>query len=283
MNNEQTTGDKVASALTKQEQPLMLLLKSKVVKERFVETVGPSGGAWITAIINAANLNPKIWDCDPVSVVTAGLNAAVLRLSVDPSTSQAAIVPFGKGERAKAVFIPMVRGLKQLALRTDKYRWINDGPVYEGQEVVTDQMSGLFSIEGLPTSKTIIGYFAAFELYTGYRANIYMTVAEILEHGKRYSPSYNRRAKSFYPGSMWLDDFDKMARKTVLRLLLLRDGILDDGSRQILDDLDKNHEPTDFEVELADMVEGEIVDEPDPNAGKSQEQLLRECGFLLND
>ena len=167
------------------ENKLMVMLKSDNVKERFIQTVGQSGGAWITSIINAANLNPKIWDCDPVSVITAGLNAAALRLSLDPSTGQSCILAFNTKNGMKATFIPMVRGLKQLAIRTGKYRYINATEVYEGAEMDDDAMNGIIYLRKNPRSDNVKGYYAAFELIGGLIATLYMSVEEIEEHAKK--------------------------------------------------------------------------------------------------
>jgi len=272
------------------ENKLMTMLKSQVVRERFIETVGPTGGAWITAIINAANLNPAIWDCEPVSVITAGLNAAILRLSVDPSTGQAAIVPFRRKNKESnqwyyaAVFVPMVRGIKQLALRTGQYRWINDTPIYDGEEIIEDRMSGELRLEGAKKSDEIIGYLAAFKMVSGYGSALYMPIADIMAHAQKYSPTFDKRNGKFYPGSMWLENFDAMARKTPLRLLLLRDGVLDTGSRNMLEAIEDNEPTVDaaFTDELETMIENDPDDLIDPDAEPipfDEGASLRQLGF----
>jgi len=268
----------------KEENKLMVMLKSEVVKDRFIQTAGRMGGAWITSIINAANLNPKIWECEPVSVITAGLNAAALRLSLDPSTGQACILPFNTRVKIdgnwktikKAVFVPQVRGLKQLALRTDKYRYINSTPVYEGAEIEDDPMSGILYLRKNARKEPVIGYYAAFELLNGYVATIYMTVEEIQEHGKKYSPSFDKKSNEWYKGSNWVDDFPMMAEKTVIRLLLLRDGLLEPGSREILEQIDSEAEQVAIsEKEAQQIIEGEIVEHEPIDA----EESLRQLGF----
>ena len=57
-------------------------------------------------------------------------------------------------------------------------------------------------------------------LNNGFEKTLYMTLAEIEEHAKKYSQSYG---KSFSP---WSTNFDAMASKTVLKKLLNTWGIL---------------------------------------------------------
>ena len=57
---------------------------------------------------------------------------------------------------------------------------------------------------------------AYFRLVNGFEKTHYMTVGEVEAHAKKYSQSYK---KGF---GVWKDDFDTMARKTVLKLLLAK-------------------------------------------------------------
>ena len=55
-----------------------------------------------------------------------------------------------------------------------------------------------------------------FRLVNGFEKTHYMTAEEVEAHAKKYSQSYK---KGF---GVWKDDFDTMARKTVLKLLLAK-------------------------------------------------------------
>ena len=70
--------------------------------------------------------------------------------------------------------------------------------------------------EDSKTSDKVIGYMAYFRLVNGFEKTHYMTVGEVEAHAKKYSQSYK---KGF---GVWKDDFDTMARKTVLKLLLAK-------------------------------------------------------------
>ena len=70
-----------------------------------------------------------------------------------------------------------------------------------------------WSVEHSPNEKPN-GYYAFFRLINGFTAELYMTLAEVKKHGKRYSQSFQRNK------GVWVDNFDAMARKTVIKLLL---------------------------------------------------------------
>jgi recombination protein RecT len=55
---------------------------------------------------------------------------------------------------------------------------------------------------------------AYFRLLNGFEKNLYMTVAELEKHAGRYSQTF--KAKK----GVWVDNFEAMAMKTVIKLLL---------------------------------------------------------------
>ena len=204
-------------------------MRSDMVRARFAEIVGEhDSGAYIaSALLTVAN-SEALQACTPQTVYTAALQAATLRLTTDSNTGQAYLVPYGN----KCTLIVGYKGLIDLAVRTGKYRYINVGPIYEGEEIGEDRISGFLKIEGHRTSKKVIGWIGAFELYKGYAKSIYMTVEEIHQHAQKYSKAYNN-AKSG-----WKTDTQKMEKKTVLRLLLRRWGYLDPSDAATLNEVE---------------------------------------------
>jgi recombination protein RecT len=67
--------------------------------------------------------------------------------------------------------------------------------------------------------RPIIGYAAYFRLKNGAEAYEYMSKAQIEAHEKKYR-------KGEYMGKGWRDDWDAMARKTVLLKLVRSKGIM---------------------------------------------------------
>jgi recombination protein RecT len=113
------------------------------------------------------------------------------------------------------------KGYIQLCMRTGAYRYINADVVYEGELIKHDKLTGEIELDpSARISDEKVGYFAFFETLNGFRKTLYMTKEEIEAHAKRFSKTYGRA------NSPWTTDFDAMALKTVLRLLLSKYGIM---------------------------------------------------------
>jgi len=65
-------------------------------------------------------------------------------------------------------------------------------------------------------SNNVVGYAAYFELMNGFSKALYMSTEQIKAHGKKFSKTYD------FAGASWKQNFEAMARKTVLKLLLSR-------------------------------------------------------------
>lgn len=199
--------------------------RSPEIVERFAEVVGKqNAGGYISSVLLAVAVNNSLQRCDPKSIISAALRAATLRLSCDPGIGQAYPVPF----KGKAVLVIGYKGLINMATRTGKYRFINAGPIFEGEEFVEDRITGLGHIGGSKKSHTVIGYVASFQLVAGYGKTIYMSVEEIHELAKRYSKSYTN------PDSAWKTNTSDMERKTILRRLITRWGYLDPSDAMLV-------------------------------------------------
>lgn len=198
---------------------------STEVQTRFASVVGErSAGSYITSVMAAVANEPKLLACSPQSIYISAIRAATLRLMVDPSLGHAYLVPFGN----KCTLILGYRGLKELALRTNKYQYINVSPFYEGQTCELDPVTGFYDVDRRgKKSNTVIGWFGSFRLNNGYTQHLYMTVEEIHEHKEKYSKGWDRK------DSAWKTDTAKMERKTVM-IALLKEGPLNDDDRAAL-------------------------------------------------
>jgi recombination protein RecT len=190
-------------------------IKLDSIIESAERTLGERGRQFLTSILSFANSNPAIMECEPRSVYTACLTAATLDLPINQNLGFAYIVPYKNKGKAQAQFQMGYKGFIQLAIRTGKYSRLGANKVYEGQLVGLDDFSGepIFNFNA-EHNETVVGYMAYFELTNGFRKASFMSLEQVEKHGKKYSQSYK---KGF---GVWKDDFEGMAKKTVLKLLL---------------------------------------------------------------
>jgi recombination protein RecT len=194
---------------------------SPEVVATFRDVSGSNAMTYISSALLAVRNSDKLQACTPISIMSSALQLAMLRLSCDPGLGHAYLVPYGKS----ATHIIGYKGLKEMALRTGKYRHLNVARIYEGENVQEDRIKGVHSLVGSRTGDDVIGYLLYFELLSGYSKTVYMTTDEIKDHAEKYSPSCHR------DDSPWQTNFDDMCRKTVLRQGLTKWGYLDPYDR----------------------------------------------------
>lgn len=181
-------------------------------------------------IASAVANNAELQKCDPVTLICGGLQAAQLQLPLGSGLGFAYLIPFKNNKKKiyEAQFQLGYKGLIQLAIRSGLFAEINCGEVYEGELSDFNRIAGTFKLDGERTSDKIVGYFAYFRLNNGdtpencFSKSLYMSADEVEKHAKRYSQTYSSQYESTRNSSKWTTDFDAMARKTVLKLLLSR-------------------------------------------------------------
>ncbi len=218
-----TTDSGKANAVARPIDKLKNILAAQSVKEQFESVLKENSGAFVASIIDLYNTDKTLQMCDPKNVVTEALKAASLKLPINKQLGFSWIVPYRDGKSGQ--YIPTFqlgyKGYIQLCMRTGAYRYINADVVYEGELVKHDKLTGEIEID--PEKRTgdkKVGYFAFIETLNGFRKTLYMTVEEVTKHAQQYSKSYSSK------NSVWATDFDAMALKTCLRLLLSKYGIM---------------------------------------------------------
>jgi recombination protein RecT len=240
-------------------------LKAPEIKTRFQEIVGNNqAGAYLASVLVAVSNSDKLQECTPVSIIGSAIRSASLRLSCDPSTGHAYLVPF----KGKCTLIVGYKGLMQMALRSGKYRFINVATIWEGQTVEEDQLTGAHKITGGKTSEKRLGHILYFELVSGYQKTVYMTVDEIHAHAKRFSKTYT------FEDSFWTKDTVNMEKKTVLRLGLTRWGYFDPHDATLLEQSEEVIVEDESVVEIAGKLAAGVQEET-----HSEEQNMSELGF----
>lgn len=219
-----------------------------IVQEKLKELLGKNAPAFATSVLQIVNSNSMLVNADPQTVFSAACMAATLNLPINNSLGFAYIVPYstdvkdanGKKipvldangnkvlnngypqyqKRIEAQFQLGYKGYVQLAQRSGQFKRIAATPVYEGQLLEADPLFGYKFDWKVEKTGQPIGYVAFFELINGFTAELYMTASEVQQHANKYSQT----AKKGF--GVWKDQFEAMALKTVLKLLLSKQAPL---------------------------------------------------------
>lgn len=205
------------------------------VRMRFEEMMGKGASYYLNQVMLVVANSEKLQKCTPQSIFTAAMRAATLRLSVDPGQGQAWIIPYA----GVATFQMGYRGLYELALRTNLYRFINVLEIYEGETIVENRMTGIQGLTGhRKEDGQVWAYMLYFKLTNGYEKTFTMTVEEIEAHARTYAP------KAYAdPDSAWNKnngrERSKMMKKTVLSNGLRKWGRFNAGDLEIINEIEE--------------------------------------------
>lgn len=211
-----TTGTKAVSQF----------LNSPKMLEKFTSILGEKAQGFIASIITIVNSSKMLQNATPDSIYTAALTAAALDLPLNQNLGFAYIVPYNntKEKKQEAQFQMGWKGYVQLAQRSGQYKNISVAVIYEGQLISENPLTGFVFDFTQKKSDKVIGYAAAFSLINGFEKIDYMSKEKAEIHAKTYSQSYKSNNKWVVDSSRWTLDFDAMALKTVLKLLISKFG-----------------------------------------------------------
>lgn len=143
----------------------------------------------------------------------------------------------------RAQFVLGYKGYIQLALRSGYYADLDVMEIKEGEYLGKDAMTGKPRFKFIEDDDErdelpVIGYMAYFEYLNGFRKVLYWSRQKMMKHADTYSPAYSAAAhKRIEAGeiadkdmwqysSFWYKNFDDMAKKTLLRQLISRWGVM---------------------------------------------------------
>ena len=118
-----------------------------------------------------------------------------------------------------------------MAIRSGQYKKIVATEVKQGEikdfnpiteEFTLSPILDMAKREKLPT----VGYYGMFELNNGFRKEIYWSKEQMESHAKKYSRGYASDIRNKTQYTFWAKDFDNMAKKTLLRQLISKWGIM---------------------------------------------------------
>jgi len=192
-----------------------LTISKMVHDEGFIkqaqDVLGEGTQQFLSSVLTITNSNTALASLDPIKLYNTCLMAAALKLPFNHNLGQAYVIAY-KGEPQLQIGW---KGFVQLAQRSGQFKTIGATAVYENEIAGIDTLTGEIQFDfQMEKHGKVVGYMAYFRLLNGFEKNLYMTVAELEKHAGRYSQTF--KAKK----GVWVDNFEAMAMKTVIKLLL---------------------------------------------------------------
>ena len=213
---------------TQKKQGIATYLAQEAVKANVESVVGVKDSQrFISSVVSAVQTNPQLAECSNTSILSAALLGHSLNLPQSPQLGYFYMVPFKGKNGTEATFQISYRGLIQLAMRSGQYKNLNVTDIREGELVSYNPIEDSYEFKAETdfnkrNALKVVGYYAFFEMINGFRKGIYWSVEQLDSHAKKYSASYRKG----WDSSLWKSDFDAMARKTMLRQLISKWGIM---------------------------------------------------------
>ena len=221
-------------------------MASPAITKKVNEVVqGKDGQRFITALVSAVASNPKLAECNQMSIFSAALVGESLKLSPSQELGQYYLVPYknNKTNETNAQFQIGYKGYYQLAIRSGQYRHIIVLPVKEGELVKWDPLEEKIELNLIQDDKVrentkSMGYYFTFELVNGFKKSMYWSYEKMLNHADIYSKAFSEKSymdllagkipeKDLWKySSYWYKNFDGMAMKTLIRQGLSKWGVL---------------------------------------------------------
>lgn len=248
----------MAKAVQPQKIRFSQAIQTPLYKNLVNNTLGDPvrAGRFIANITSAVAVNAELQKCDPGTILAGALLGESLFLQPSPQLGQFYLVPFKskakydregqmiEPEKFKAQFVLGYKGYIQLALRTGQYKRLNVLEVKNGElsgwDPFEERFHEMHFIEDFEKRAAMptVGYIAHFEYINGFEKTLYWTADQMMAHADKYSPAFSATAyKKLLNGeipqedmwkysSFWYRDFDGMAKKTMLRQLISKWGIM---------------------------------------------------------
>lgn len=180
--------------------------------------------SFVASLTSLVTNNVNLQQCEPLSLMYVGIKATALNLPLDQNLGFAYAIPYRNTKKGvtEAQFQMGYKGYVQLAIRSGQFSAINVTDIREGEYGGYDLLTGALRVSMVEgrEQKKVIGYAAYMRLTNGFEKSVYWTVDEVEQHAKRYSQTYSSKTDYIRNSSKWTTDFDAMAKKTVLKMML---------------------------------------------------------------
>jgi recombination protein RecT len=169
---------------------------------------GVSEATFVAQVANALRATPKLWQCDPETVLGAGLKCAQLGLAPNDGRNLAFIIPYGN----TAQFQLGYGGVMELARRAAPGLVFTGAAVYHGDEFEFDRGSGVIVHRDAAT----LGKKREGDAYYWWVRALYPDGTSIVEGLDRAGVEYHRSFSKQPNGEMWSKSYDAGALKSVV-------------------------------------------------------------------
>ena len=253
------------------------LMNTPAMKKKFTDILHEKSDSFMGSLMTLVGGDNYLSQAEPMTIIASALKAATMDLPIDKNLGYAYVVPFNRSEKVgnkwvkhnEAQFILGYKGYIQLAQRSGQYKALNALAIYDGQLIDWNPLTEEFTFDyKAKVSDEVIGYVGFFELLNGFKKTVYWTKQEIESHRIKNAKGYDKEKLS----GAWVDNYDSMAIKTVLRNMLSKWGLLSvEMQSAITSDekvfrVDENNDLIE-ETDLSDM-------EPMPNDLKEAEKVV---------
>lgn len=274
------------------------LMNTPAMKKKFTDILHEKSDSFMGSLMTLVGGDNYLSKAEPMTIIASALKAATMDLPIDKNLGYAYVVPFNRSEKVgnkwvkhnEAQFILGYKGYIQLAQRSGQYKALNALAIYDGQLIDWNPLTEEFTFDyKAKVSDEVIGYVGFFELLNGFKKTVYWTKQEIESHRIKNAKGYDKEKLS----GAWVDNYDSMAIKTVLRNMLSKWGLLSVEMQSAItsdekvfrvdenNDLIEETDLSDMEPMSNDLKEAEkVVDDPITDEG--QESLFDSSNPPLN-
>lgn len=248
---------------------------------------------FVSSIVSVVGNDPKLQECTVSSIVTSALRGEVLNLSLMPQLGQVYFIPFAKNkldengykiktgktkngypvyekDTPEAQLIIGYKGFIQLAIRSGQYRKIVVLEIKQSEFIdfnpLTEELTCAIISDPIERdAQETVGYYANFMYLNGFEKSVYWTKDQMLNHADKFSSAFQLDVYNQWKSgrldykdqwkvsSFWYKDFDSMAKKTMIRHLISRWGIMSVEMQQAFEidnDFDNDYIETNSKIEL---------------------------------
>lgn len=218
-----TTNMSIADLIRALEPEIKRALPSVLTPERFTRMA-----------LNALSNTPKLAECSQMSFIAALMNSAQLGLEPNTPLGQCYLIPFknNKTKQLECQFQIGYKGMIDLVYRNDSVQTIQAQTVY-----ANDEFQYELGLNPKLHHKPVINdrgepalFYAYFKLENGGFGFEVMSKDDIIEYANKYSQGIN---SSYSP---WKNNFEDMAKKTVIKRVLKYAPLKADDARAIATD-----------------------------------------------